>query len=73
MRFSSRIFRSTILQQPPRHGFEHMKEGDDDIRCSTQERSNILGNAMGVLGLVNGHKNSPSERSNRLPSLSCET
>jgi hypothetical protein len=35
-----------------------MKEGDGDIRCSAQERSNILDNAMGVLGLVDGQKNS---------------
>jgi hypothetical protein len=35
-----------------------MKEGDDDMWCSAQERSNILDNAMGVLGLVDGQKNS---------------
>jgi hypothetical protein len=43
-----------MLQQPPRHGFEHVKEGDDDIWYSAQERSNILDNAMRVLGLVDG-------------------
>jgi len=37
-----------------------MKEGDDDIRCSAQERSNILDKPMGVLGLVDGQKNSHS-------------
>jgi hypothetical protein len=35
-----------------------MKEGDGDIRGSAQERANILDNPMGVLGLVNGQKNS---------------
>src|SRR5687768_16437005 len=49
-----------MLQQSPRHGLKHMKEGDLDIRCPAQERSNILDNAMGVLGLVDGQKNSHS-------------
>ena len=31
--------RSTMLQQTPRHGFEHVKKSDDDIRRPTQERS----------------------------------
>jgi hypothetical protein len=35
-----------------------MKERDDDIGCSPQERPNILNNAMGVLGLVDSQKNS---------------
>jgi hypothetical protein len=35
-----------------------MKKCDDDIGCSTQERPHILDNAMGVLGLVDGQKNS---------------
>jgi hypothetical protein len=43
-----------MLQQLSGHGLEHMKEGDDDMWCSAQERSNILDNAMGVLGLVDG-------------------
>ena len=36
----------------------HVKEGESKIRCSTQERSYILQNALGVLGLIDGHKNS---------------
>jgi hypothetical protein len=57
-RLGGRILRSAMLQQLPGHGLEHMKEGDGNIRCSAQERSNILDNAMGVLGLVDGQKNS---------------
>jgi hypothetical protein len=57
---SSRILRSSMLQQPPRHGFEHMKESAEDIRGLAQERSNILDNTMGVLGLIDGQKNSHS-------------
>src|SRR3977135_2823842 len=53
-----RILRPAMLQQLPGHGLEHMKEGHGDIRCSTQERSNILDNAMGVFRLVDGQKNS---------------
>jgi hypothetical protein len=60
LRFSGRILRSTMFQQPSRHGLEHMKEGDHDIWCSSQERSNILDNAMGVLRFVDGQKNSHS-------------
>jgi hypothetical protein len=37
-----------------------MKEGDHDLGCSAQERSNILDNAMGVLRFVDGQKNSHS-------------
>jgi len=37
-----------------------MKEGDHDVRCSAQERSNILDNPTGILGLVDGQKNSHS-------------
>jgi hypothetical protein len=37
-----------------------VKEGDDDIWYSAQERSNILDNPMGVLGFVDGQKNSHS-------------
>src|SRR5206468_12350328 len=62
---SGRILRSAMLQQPPRHGFEHMKEGHLDIGCSAQERSDILDNAMGVLGFVDGQKNSHSGLLNR--------
>ena len=51
-----RTLRSAMLQQLPGHGFEHMKKGDGDIRCSAQERSNILDNAMGVLGLVEARR-----------------
>jgi hypothetical protein len=47
-----------MLQQPPWHRLEHVKEGEDEIRRSTQERSHILDDAMGVLGLIDGHKNS---------------
>jgi hypothetical protein len=56
LRLSDRILRSTMLQQPPRHRPEHMKESDYDIRCSAQERSNILDNAMGVFGLVDSQR-----------------
>jgi hypothetical protein len=38
-----------------------MKEGDDNIRCSAQERSDIPDHAMGVLRFVNGQKNSHSD------------
>jgi len=37
-----------------------MKEGDHDVRCSAQERSNILDNPTGILGLIDGQKNSHS-------------
>jgi hypothetical protein len=47
-----------MLQQLSGHRLEYMKEGDDDIWYSGQERPNILDNAMGVLGLVDGQKNS---------------
>jgi hypothetical protein len=73
LRLSDRIPRSTMLQQPPRHRLEHMKNGDDDIGFSAQERSNILDNAMGVFGLVDSQKNSNGGRYNRPPSLPCET
>jgi hypothetical protein len=49
-----------MLQQLSGHGLEHMKEGNENIRGSAQERSNILDSAMGVLGLVDGQKNSHS-------------
>jgi hypothetical protein len=60
LRFSGRILRSAMFQQPSRHGLEHMKEGDHDVGCSAQERSDILDNPMGVLGFVDGQKNSHS-------------
>jgi hypothetical protein len=37
-----------------------MKESQDDMRRSAQERSNILDNATGVLRFVDGQKNSHS-------------
>jgi hypothetical protein len=37
-----------------------MKEGEDNIRCSAQERSDIPDNAMGGLRFVDGQKNSHS-------------
>jgi hypothetical protein len=58
LRLSGRILRSAMLQQPPWHRLEHVKEGEDEIRRSTQERSHILDDAMGVLGLIDGYKNS---------------
>src|SRR5512140_826769 len=72
LRLGGRILRSAMLQQPPRHRLEHMKEGNDDIRCSTQERSNILDNAMGVFGLIDGQKNSHRGRHDH-PPLQFET
>ena len=60
LRLGGRTLRSAMLQQLPGHGLEHVKEGDDDIRCSAQERTNILNHAMGVLGLVNSQKKSNS-------------
>jgi hypothetical protein len=38
-----------------------MKERDDDFRRSAQERSNVLDNPMGVLGLVDGQENSHND------------
>jgi hypothetical protein len=58
LRLGSRILRATMLQQPPWHWLEHVKESKSEVRCSAQERSNILDDAIGVLGLVNGQKNS---------------
>jgi hypothetical protein len=47
-----------MLQQPPWHRLEHVKEGEKKIRCLGQERSNILDDAIGVLGLIDGQKDS---------------
>src|SRR5262245_24481298 len=57
---SGRILRSAMLQQSPRHRLEHMKEGQVDIGCPAQERSDILDDAMGVLGVVDGQQDSHS-------------
>jgi hypothetical protein len=56
-----------MFQQLPGHGLEHMKESHGDIRCSSQERSYILDHAMGVIGLVDGHKNVHRDLLERCP------
>src|SRR5262245_44769531 len=58
--FDGGILRSSMLQQPPRHRLEDMKERDGHVRCSAQKRSNIPDSTMRVFGLVDGKKNSHS-------------
>src|SRR6476646_3143788 len=55
--FGGGILRSAMLQQPPRHGLEDVKQRDGGFRRLAQKRSHILHRAMGVLRFINSHKN----------------
>src|SRR6476620_8321001 len=58
--FGGGILRSAMLQQPPRHGLEDVKQRDGGFRRLAQKRSHILHRAMGVLRFIDSHKNSHS-------------